>query len=172
MTTPALEIFLYLNATIFFSTSRPPERSDEAREAMHQSAPCVLNTNRTNRPRPIFSLAVRSTWSQNMLIVLRRRYTIRFDRTEPADCPVHGSIVKCDMSLECPGYLNIGRKGITACSIFEPILPHELCDYPIRAQQTPKTTFTLYDHECVTDINALIVLRNIFASFNMEVPFS
>ena len=23
----------------------------------------------------------------------------------------------------------------------------ELCDYPIRAQQTPKTTFTLYDYE-------------------------
>ena len=34
---------------------------------------------------------------------LRRRYTIRFARTKPADCPVHGSIVTCDMSLECPG---------------------------------------------------------------------
>ena len=39
---------------------------------------------------------------------LRRRYTIRFARTEPADCPVHGSIVTCDMSLECPGHLKIG----------------------------------------------------------------
>ena len=78
---------------------------------------------------------------------LRRRYTIRFARTEPADCPVHGSIVTCDMSLECPGHLKIGWKGFTARSIFEPILPPELCDYPIRAQQTPKTTFTLYDCE-------------------------
>ena len=41
--------------------------------------------------------------------VLRRRYTIRFARTEPADCPVHdGSIVTCDMSPECPGHLQIG----------------------------------------------------------------
>ena len=39
---------------------------------------------------------------------LRRRYTIRFASTEPPDCPVHGSIVTCDMSLECPGYLKIG----------------------------------------------------------------
>ena len=79
--------------------------------------------------------------------LLRRRYTIRFARTEPVDCPVHGSIVTCDMSLECPGHLKIGWKGFTARSIFEPILPPELCDYPIRAQQTPKTTFTLYDCE-------------------------
>ena len=43
-----------------------------------------------------------------MVILLRRRYTIRFARTEPADCPVHGSIVTCDMSLECPGHLKIG----------------------------------------------------------------
>ena len=41
-------------------------------------------------------------------LCLRRRYTIRFARTEPADCPVHGSIVTCDMSLECPGHLKIG----------------------------------------------------------------
>ena len=34
-----------------------------------------------------------------------------------------------------------------ARSIFEPSLPHNLCDYPIRAQQTYKTTFTLYDYE-------------------------
>ncbi len=27
------------------------------------------------------------------------------------------------------------------------VLLHELCDYPIRAQQTPTTTFTLYDYE-------------------------
>ena len=33
--------------------------------------------------------------------LLRRRYTIRFARTVPADYPVHGSIVTCDMSLEC-----------------------------------------------------------------------
>ena len=39
---------------------------------------------------------------------LRRRYTIRFARTEPADCTVHGSIVTCDMSLECPGHVKIG----------------------------------------------------------------
>ena len=78
---------------------------------------------------------------------LRRRYTIRFARTEPADFPVHGSIVTCAMSLECPGHLKIGWKGFTARSIFEPILPPELCDYPIRAQQTPRTTFTLYDCE-------------------------
>ena len=78
---------------------------------------------------------------------LRRRYTIRFARTEPADCPVHGSIVTCDMSLECPGHVKIGWKGFTARSIFEPILPPELCDCPIRAQHTPKTTFTLYDCE-------------------------
>ena len=77
----------------------------------------------------------------------RLRYTIRFARTEPADCPVHGQIVTCDMSLECPGHVKIGWKGITARSIFEPILPYELCDYPIRAQQTPKTTFTLYGYE-------------------------
>ena len=79
--------------------------------------------------------------------LLRRRYTMRFARTEPADCPVHGPIVACNMSLECPGHVKIGLKGITARSIFEPILLHELCDYPIRAQQTPKTTFTLYDYE-------------------------
>ena len=42
------------------------------------------------------------------LLPLRRRYTIRFARTEPADCPVHGSIVTCDMSLECPGHVKIG----------------------------------------------------------------
>ena len=72
---------------------------------------------------------------------------VRFARTEPADCPVHDTIVACDMSLECPGHVKIRRKGITARSIFEPILLHELCDYPIRAQQTPKTTFTLYDYE-------------------------
>ena len=82
-----------------------------------------------------------------MIILPDRRYTIRFARTEPADCPVHGSIVTCDMSLECPGHLKIGWKGFTARSIFEPILPPELCDYPIRAQQTPKTTFTLCDCE-------------------------
>ena len=40
--------------------------------------------------------------------LLRRRYTIRFARTEPADCPVHGSIVTCDMSLECPAHVKIG----------------------------------------------------------------
>ena len=39
---------------------------------------------------------------------LRRRYTVLFARTEPADCPVHGSMVTCDMSLECPGHLKIG----------------------------------------------------------------
>ena len=39
---------------------------------------------------------------------LRRRYTIRFARTEPVDCPVHGSIVTCGMSLECPGHVKIG----------------------------------------------------------------
>ena len=72
------------------------------------------------------------------LSILRRRYTVRFARTEPADCPVHGPIVPCDMSLECPGHVKIGWKGITARSIFEPILLHELCAYPIRAQQTPK----------------------------------
>ena len=37
-----------------------------------------------------------------------------------------------------------GWKGISAGSIFEP------SDYPIRAQQTSKTTFTLWDYECVT----------------------
>ena len=37
-----------------------------------------------------------------------RRYTIRFARTEPADCPVHGSLVTCDMSIECPGHMKIG----------------------------------------------------------------
>ena len=39
---------------------------------------------------------------------LRRRYTARFARTEPADCPVRGPIVACDMSLECPGHVKIG----------------------------------------------------------------
>ena len=39
---------------------------------------------------------------------LRRRHTIRFARKEPADCPVHGSIVTCDISLECPGHVKIG----------------------------------------------------------------
>ena len=42
------------------------------------------------------------------ICALRRRYTIRFARTEHADCPVHGSIVTCDMSLECPGHVKIG----------------------------------------------------------------
>ena len=42
------------------------------------------------------------------LIGLRRRYTVRFARTKPADCPVHGPIVACDMSLECPGHVKIG----------------------------------------------------------------
>ena len=32
---------------------------------------------------------------------LRRCYTIRIARAEFADCPVHGPIVKCGMSLEC-----------------------------------------------------------------------
>ena len=41
-------------------------------------------------------------------VYLRRHYTVRFARTEPADCPVHGSIVTCDMSLKCPGHLKIG----------------------------------------------------------------
>ena len=40
--------------------------------------------------------------------LLRRRYTVRFARTEPADCPVHGPIAACDMSLECPGHVKIG----------------------------------------------------------------
>ena len=65
--------------------------------------------------------------------VLRRRYTIRFARAEPADCPVHGPIVNCGMSLECTGAIKIGVKGITPRSIYEPIFPHGLCDYPIRA---------------------------------------
>ena len=39
---------------------------------------------------------------------LRRRYTIRFARTDPADCPVHGHIVTRDMLLECPGHVKIG----------------------------------------------------------------
>ena len=39
---------------------------------------------------------------------LMRRYTVRFARTEPADCTVHGPIVTCDMSLECPGHVKIG----------------------------------------------------------------
>ncbi len=30
------------------------------------------------------------------LSLLRRRYTMRFARTEPADCPVHGPIEACD----------------------------------------------------------------------------
>ena len=90
---------------------------------------------------------VRDMMNVRVKHLLRRRYTIRFARTEPADCPVHGSIVTCDMSLECPGHVKIGWKGFTARSIFEPILPLELCDCPIRAQQTPKTTFTLYDFE-------------------------
>ena len=51
-----------------------------------------------------FSLQI----SNGRSFVLRRRYTIRFASTEPPDCPVHGSIVTCDMSLECPGYLKIG----------------------------------------------------------------
>ena len=38
---------------------------------------------------------------------LRRRYTVRFARTEPANCPVHGPIVACDMSLEYPGHVKI-----------------------------------------------------------------
>ena len=61
--------------------------------------------------------------------------------------PCTWSIVTCNMSLECPGHVKIGWKGFTARSIFEPILLPELCDYPIRAQQTHKTTFTLYDCE-------------------------
>ena len=83
----------------------------------------------------------------SVTINLRRRYTVRFAHTEPADFPVYGPIVACDMSLECPGHVKIGWKWITARSIFEPILLHELWDYPIRAQQTPKTTFTLYEYE-------------------------
>ena len=73
-----------------------------------------------------------------------------------------------------PGHVKIGWKGITARSVFEPILPRELCDYPIRAQQTPKTTFTLCDYERETGsrvtmhLHAPILLRNIFVSVNME----
>ena len=42
--------------------------------------------------------------SGNTTIDLSRRYTVRFARTKPADCPVH---VKCDMSFECPGHVKI-----------------------------------------------------------------
>ena len=65
---------------------------------------------------------------------LRRRYTIRFARAEPADCPVHGPIVMCSMSPECSGPMKIGLKGIRPRSIIKPILSHLLCDNPIRAQ--------------------------------------
>ena len=47
-------------------------------------------------------------YTENPNQVLRRPYTVRFARTEPADCPVHGAIVACDMSLECPGHVKIG----------------------------------------------------------------
>ena len=59
---------------------------------------------------------------------------IRFARAEPADCPVHGSIVMCSMSPECSGPMKIGLKGIRPRSIIKPILSHLLCDNPIRAQ--------------------------------------
>ena len=68
-------------------------------------------------------------YAHEWAVALRRRYTIRFARTAHADCPVHESIVKCDMSLECTGHVKIGRKGITPRSIFEPIPAHELCKY-------------------------------------------
>ena len=63
---------------------------------------CLLSTDRRH-PVPTRSRLQR---------FLRRRYTIRFARTEPADCPVHGSIVTCDIPLECPGHVKIGWKGI------------------------------------------------------------
>ena len=42
------------------------------------------------------------------MAVLMRRDTIRFSREKPGDCPVHRPIVKCGMSLECSGPMNIG----------------------------------------------------------------
>ena len=89
-------------------------------------------------------------------------------------CPVHGSIATCGMSLECPGHVKIGWKGIRARSMFEPILPHKLCDYPIRARQTIKrpSPYTLTNARRVASINAPkyapILLRNICVSGNME----
>ena len=81
---------------------------------------------------------------------------MRFARTELADRPVHGSIAKSDMSRECPEHVQIGWKGITARSIFKPSLSHELCDYPIRAQQTTKlpSPYTITNARRVAGINA------------------
>ena len=61
-------------------------------------------------------------------IQLRCRYTIRFTRAEPADCPVRRPIVKCGMLVECSGPMKIGWLSITARSILQPILSHLLCD--------------------------------------------
>ena len=36
-------------------------------------------------------------------IGLRCRYTLRFARAEPCDCPVHRPIVTCGVLVECPG---------------------------------------------------------------------
>ena len=93
---------------------------------------------------------------------------MRFARTEPADCPVNGSIVKCDMSLECPGQVTIGWKGIKVRSIFEPSLPHELCNYPIRSQQTitRPSPYTITNARRVACINAPIMHSSCFEIFS------
>ena len=42
------------------------------------------------------------------MFALRRRYTIRFARAEPCDCPVHRPIVTCGVLVECSGPMKIG----------------------------------------------------------------
>ena len=114
---------------------------------------------------------ISSITTYRVAAALRRRYTIRFARTKPAD----GSTVTCDMSLECPGHLKIGWKGFTARSIFEPILPPELVRLPNQSAADTWNDLHLIrlrtrDGWRVTmHLNAPILLRNIFVSVNMEL---
>ena len=107
-------------------------------------------------------------------ISLRCRYTIRFARAEPCDCPVHRPIVTCGVLVECSGPMKIGLLGIRARSISQPIMSHLLCEYPIRAQWPFKSTFTSFNHDGEDGLRlwmhwkAPMLLRDICVSCNME----
>ena len=102
----------------------------------------------------------------------RCRYTLRFARAEPCDCPVHRPIVTCGVLVECSGPMKIGWLGIRARPISQPILSHLLCDYPIRAQWPFKSTFTSFNHDGEDGLRmhwkAPMLLRDICVSCNME----
>ena len=78
-------------------------------------------------------------------IQLRRRYTIRFARAEPADCPVHGSIVMCSMSPECSGPMKIGLKGIRPRSIIKPIMGERERQVYLQPDGLDSNTYNTYN---------------------------